>query len=149
MPADEDRQSARATPEPNARRDELRTLTARCVAGDAEAFNQLAARLRPALARLFVEKFGAKPALADDLAQRTLLGLWQALSHGRYDAQRSAVTTFAFAVAHKIWLQHARAAGRASSATPGSSLANRPPPSTMRKTTRRCSKRCATHCWSR
>ncbi len=111
MPSRDDQSPASA-----ARRDELRALTARCVQGDEAAFADLANRLRPALVRLFTEKMAAKPDLADDLAQRTLVGLWQALSGNRYDAARSAVTTFAYAVAHKVWLQHIRAAGRADAA---------------------------------
>ena len=103
-------------PSAAARRDELRALTARCVAGNEAAFADLSNRLRPALVRLFTEKMSAKPDLADDLAQRALIGLWQALTTGRYDESRSAVTTFAFAVAHKVWLQHIRAAGRADAA---------------------------------
>ncbi|HLP83280.1 MAG TPA: RNA polymerase sigma factor [Phycisphaerales bacterium] len=111
MPSRDDQPPASA-----ARRDELRALTARCVRGDEAAFADLASRLRPALVRLFTEKMSAKPDLAEDLAQRTLVGLWQALTNGRYDESRSAVTTFAYAVAHKVWLQHIRAAGRADAA---------------------------------
>lgn len=111
MPSRDDQPPASA-----ARRDELRALTARCVRGDEAAFADLASRLRPALVRLFTEKMSAKRDLAEDLAQRTLVGLWQALTNGRYDESRSAVTTFAYAVAHKVWLQHIRAAGRADAA---------------------------------
>jgi RNA polymerase sigma factor (sigma-70 family) len=79
---------------------------------DQRAFDQLATHLRPAFAAFFREKARAKEDLIEDLTQRALLGLWQALSQGRYDPTRSAVTTFAYAIGHKVWLQHLRATGR-------------------------------------
>ncbi|HYF16205.1 MAG TPA: sigma factor [Phycisphaerales bacterium] len=94
-------------------RRELRALAAAAAGGDTAAFAQLEDRLRPALRRLFVERSGGKRAdLADDLAQRSLVGLWGALRAGRYDPARAQITTFAYAIAQKVWLQHLRAAGR-------------------------------------
>lgn len=79
---------------------------------DRIAFDKLATHLRPAFAAFFREKARAKDDLIEDLTQRSLLGLWQALSQGRYDPSRSAITTFAYAISHKVWLQHLRATGR-------------------------------------
>lgn len=90
---------------------EIAGLAALAGAGDEHAFEELARRLRPAIIRLYIDR-GAQPALAEDLSQRAALGLWQALSRGRYDPSRAAITTFAFAVALKVWLQHLRASGR-------------------------------------
>ncbi len=77
--------------------------------GDEQAFAALQARLVPGVRAVLLERTGKRHDLADDLAQRTMLGLWQALRAGRYDASRSAVTTFTYAIAHKVWLQYARA----------------------------------------
>lgn len=84
---------------------------------DRQAFEELGTHLRPAFAAFFREKAKAKDDLIDDLSQRAMLGLWQALSQGRYDPTRSAITTFAYAISHKVWLQHLRATGRRDAAT--------------------------------
>lgn len=91
---------------------ELAAWATRAARGDEQAFHALEQRLRGPMRRLFLDRCGGKADLADDLAQRALLGLWQALSAGRYDAAKSQITTFAYAVAHKVWLQQVRAAGR-------------------------------------
>lgn len=93
-------------------RAELRALAQQSAAGDERAFGALQQRLRPALVRMFQERTQGRGDLAEDLAQRALLGLWQALQGGRYEPQRAAVTTFAYAIAGKVWLQHLRASGR-------------------------------------
>jgi RNA polymerase sigma factor (sigma-70 family) len=100
-----------ANPKLAAARAEIAGLAALASSGDEGAFEELARRLRPAIVRLYMER-GAQPALAEDLSQRAALGLWQALTKGRYDPARAAITTFAFAVAIKVWLQHLRANGR-------------------------------------
>lgn len=64
---------------------------------------------------------------ADDLAQQTWQGVWEAVSQGRYDPQRAALSTFVYAVSQNVyrhWLRRqATAAGHApaiavSAATP-------------------------------
>jgi RNA polymerase sigma factor (sigma-70 family) len=80
--------------------------------GDEQAFAALRERLVPGVRAVLLERTGKRHDLADDLTQRTMLGLWQTLRAGRYDASRSAVTTFTYAIAHKVWLQHARADSR-------------------------------------
>ncbi|MFO0830649.1 MAG: sigma-70 family RNA polymerase sigma factor [Phycisphaerales bacterium] len=101
------------TTEPGA---SLAELARQAAAGSESAFATLQLRLTPGLRRLFLERCANKHDLADDLTQRALLGLWDALRKGRYDPAKSAVTTFAYAVASKVWLQHLRAAGRADAA---------------------------------
>lgn len=102
--------------EKGAARDDARAAIAKlakmAAAGDESAFSTLAKQLRPAYTVFFRERCQNKMDLVDDLTQKSLLGLWQALRGGRYDAARSAITTFAYAVGHKVWLQHMRASGR-------------------------------------
>lgn len=76
--------------------------------GDRSAFASLHKRLSGGLRRLFLERSGGKSEVADDLVQRTWVGVWQSLSRGRYDPSRSAISTFVYAVGHKMWLQHLR-----------------------------------------
>ncbi|GEM_PF-1631495 len=92
----------------------LSTNLATNLAGNSgnQAFDDLATYLRPAFAAFFRDKCKGKHDLIEDLSQKSLVGLWQALSRGRYDPQRSAITTFAYAIGHKVWLQHLRATGR-------------------------------------
>lgn len=89
-----------------------RTLAALCSAaagGDESAFAELHGRLSGALRRFFASRHvGAND--CDELVQRTWIGVWEAIRGGRYDPQRAAITTFAYAVAYKMWLQHLRRA---------------------------------------
>lgn len=54
---------------------------------------------------------GVDHAHAEELAQQTWATLWQAVRTGRYDASRSALSTFLYAIAAKIWLRDRRAQG--------------------------------------
>lgn len=90
----------------------LRQLSARAAAGDERAYAELHRRLAPALVRFLLRRTGDDRDLAEDLAQRAWIGVWEALRDGRYDPQRSAFTTFLYGVAYKTWLQHARTSGR-------------------------------------
>lgn len=103
-------------PSPTNPGESLADMARRASGGSEDAFAMLQTRLAPGLRRLFLERCGNKHDLADDLSQRAMLGLWDALRKGRYDPAKSAVTTFAYAVANKVWLQHLRAAGRADAA---------------------------------
>jgi RNA polymerase sigma factor (sigma-70 family) len=87
----------------------LAQLAAAAAGGDRASFESLHRRLSGGLRKLFLERSGNKSDVADDLIQRTWVGVWQALSSGRYDPSRSAISTFVYAVAHKMWLQHLRA----------------------------------------
>lgn len=86
----------------------LSALAVRAVR-DQAAFEQLHARLTPGLARFFLERAPRRPELAEELAQRTWTGVWESLRAGRYDPTRSAFSTYCYAVASNIWLQHLRA----------------------------------------
>jgi len=46
--------------------------------------------------------------VAEELAQRTWVAVWQALKAGKYDPSRAAISTFVYAVGFKIWLGHLR-----------------------------------------
>lgn len=86
----------------------LADLAAAAARGDRPAFEGLHKRLTGGLRRLFMERCGGRADVADDLIQRTWVGVWQALSSGRYDPARAAISTFVYAVAHNMWLQHLR-----------------------------------------
>ena len=87
----------------------LAQLAAAAASGDRASFESLHRRLSGGLRKIFLERSGNRADVADDLIQRTWVGVWQALSSGRYDPTRSAISTFVYAVAHKMWLQHLRA----------------------------------------
>lgn len=87
----------------------LAQLAAAAAGGDRAAFESLHRRLSGGLRKIFFERSGGKADVADDLIQKTWVGVWQALTTGRYDPARSAISTFVYAVAHKMWLQHLRA----------------------------------------
>ena len=46
--------------------------------------------------------------LADDLAQRTWMNVWRAVSAGKFDPTRAAFSTFVYAVATNVWRQYLR-----------------------------------------
>lgn len=100
----------------------LAELAASAAAGDRGAFAALHKRLSGGVRRLFLDRAGNKPEVADDLLQRTWVGVWQSLSRGRYDPGKSAISTFVYAVAHKMWLQHLRSAGGSARALGGDDL---------------------------
>ena len=83
-------------------------LAARAACGDAGAFDRLIKRLTPGLSRVLTRRTGGNQTVVDELLQDTWAGLWEALAGGRYDPQRAAVSTFAYAIAHKLWLRHLR-----------------------------------------
>jgi RNA polymerase sigma factor (sigma-70 family) len=80
--------------------------------GDRAAFEAIHRRLAGGLYKQLLERLGGRRDIADDLSQRTWLGVWQSLQLGRYDPAKSAMTTFVYAVGYKIWLQHLRTASR-------------------------------------
>ncbi|MFQ5805412.1 MAG: RNA polymerase sigma factor [Phycisphaerae bacterium] len=86
----------------------LRQLALRAQRGDKLAFEQLHRRLEPGLKRVLLRRAGGQRELAEELAQKTWIAVWQALRNERYDAQKAAISTFVYAVAHKLWLQHLR-----------------------------------------
>ncbi len=80
--------------------------------GDRAAFDRLHDRLAGGLKRILLNRTGGRADLADELAQRTWVILWDAISGGKYDPARSAITTFLYAISHKVWLQHLRTSSR-------------------------------------
>lgn len=79
------------------------------------SFAELDGKLRPALARMYQARVGANRELAEDLAQRAIVGVWEALRTRRFDPTRASISTYAYAVAHRVWLVHARKASRTKS----------------------------------
>jgi RNA polymerase sigma factor (sigma-70 family) len=101
------------TPPPTFARadDPFHTLCNSALDGDQTAFSQLYQRLGGGIRNLFLQRSGRLD-IAEDLSQRTWAAFWQALKQGKYDPSRAAVSTFLYAIASKIWLQHLRTAKR-------------------------------------
>jgi len=60
-----------------------------------------------------LRRSGGRVETAEELVHQTWIVVWQSLSEGRYDPRKAAVSTFIYAVANKLWLQHLRKLGRA------------------------------------
>jgi RNA polymerase sigma factor (sigma-70 family) len=86
----------------------LRRLSAAAQRGDESAYRAIHARLDAGLRRFLMKRTRDDAELAEELAQRSWVALWEALRDGRYDPQRSALTTFLYGVGYKQFLQHAR-----------------------------------------
>lgn len=80
--------------------------------GDRAAFDRLHARLGAGLHRLLTRRSSGRADVADDLSQQTWAAVWRSLTHGGYDPARAAPSTFVYAVANHVWLQHRRSASR-------------------------------------
>ncbi|MFM9958310.1 MAG: RNA polymerase sigma factor [Phycisphaerales bacterium] len=87
-------------------------LSRAAAAGDHQAVATLHARFAPGLLRLFLKRTRGREDLADDLAQRCWTLAWDAIRRGKYDPDRASVSTFVYAVASNVWLQHLRKSGR-------------------------------------
>lgn len=74
-------------------------------------------RLSPGLRRFFLERTSGNDELADELSQRSWTLAWRATSERRYDPARAAYSTFVYAIANNVWLQHLRQLKRKSSGT--------------------------------
>src|SRR5690606_14994005 len=81
--------------------------------GDRAAFELVHQRLGGGGRRLVLERTGGRADVAEELAQRTWVGVWQSINAGKYDPARAAISTFVYAVASKVWLQHLRGSARA------------------------------------
>jgi RNA polymerase sigma factor (sigma-70 family) len=97
--------------QPDDATDPLLRLANQARRGDRGAFEQLLHRFHPGLKRILLRRSGGQVELSEELVQRTWVAVWEALRTGRYDPRRSAISTFIYAVAHKLWLQHLRRAG--------------------------------------
>lgn len=96
---------------PTSRDDDNRSLSqwaGLAARGDVAAFRAVHDRLDPGVRRFFRRRFGTARHAADELAQRTWVAFWESLRRGSYDATRSSVTTYVYAVAYKVWLQSCR-----------------------------------------
>jgi RNA polymerase sigma factor (sigma-70 family) len=85
----------------------LARLAARAATDD-EAFEALYRRLGGGVRRFLIRRGIADSNRLEELAQLVWVDVWQALRTGRYDPHRAAITTFLYAVAYKVWLQHRR-----------------------------------------
>lgn len=99
-------------PKPPSATQQLQSLCAAAAGGDEAAFDAIHRRLGGGLRRLFLDRAGGRSDLADELAQRTWVAVWQALRAGKYDPSRAAISTFVYAVGTKIWLGHLRGSRR-------------------------------------
>jgi DNA-directed RNA polymerase specialized sigma24 family protein len=88
----------------------------------AQAHGALAAWLRRRLTDLT-----ANPDTAEDLCQRTWQAVWEAVSQGRYDARRAAMSTYVYAVSQNVYRRWARTQATAASHAPAIA-ANAPAP---------------------
>ncbi len=93
--------------------DPLADLSRAAMAGDEAAFASIHGRLDDRLRRFLLRRAPGRDDLAADLAQRTWVAVWEALRQARYDPNRAAISTFVYAVASKMWLQHLRTSRRA------------------------------------
>jgi RNA polymerase sigma factor (sigma-70 family) len=90
----------------------LADLCAAAAQGDRPAFDAIHRRLSGGVRKLFLDRSAGRADLAEELGQRTWVGVWQSISTGKYDPSRAAISTFVYAVASKVWLQHLRGAKR-------------------------------------
>src|SRR5262245_56925619 len=88
--------------------DSLRRLCAAAQGGDEHAYRAIHERLDAGLRRFLMKRTRDDAELAEELAQRSWVAVWEALRDGRYDPQRAALTTFLYGVGYKQYLQHAR-----------------------------------------
>lgn len=61
---------------------------------------------------MFLDRTAGRQDLSDELAQRAWGLAWKALAAGKYDPARAAFSTFVYAIAQNVWLQHLRASGQ-------------------------------------
>nr|WP_051989588.1 RNA polymerase sigma factor [Gordonia soli] len=79
-------------------------LAGAAAVGDQEAFGILVARMSPILLR-YLRRMVDDPAIAEDLAQETLLDAWKSLPDFAF---RSTFRTWMFAIAHRRLADHLR-----------------------------------------
>lgn len=86
----------------------LADLTRSACKGDHAAFEAIHARVGPGLRRMLLSRSAGRDELVEELCQRVWTAVWKAMSEGKYDPSRSAITTFAYAVANNAWITHLR-----------------------------------------
>jgi RNA polymerase sigma factor (sigma-70 family) len=90
----------------------LRDLSVRAMAGDHGSFEQIHRRVGAGLRRLLLRRSAGREDLVDELCQKTWTSVWKAFTEGKYDPERSAITTFVYAVGNNAWLTHLRSFAR-------------------------------------
>lgn len=90
----------------------LPELAAAAARGDRAAVDALHRRFDPGLRRLFLARTAGRDEAADDLCQRAWTACWRALALGKYDPGRAAFSTYLYAIASRVWLEHLRRTGR-------------------------------------
>ncbi|MEP0847947.1 MAG: sigma-70 family RNA polymerase sigma factor [Phycisphaerae bacterium] len=93
--------------------------------GDHDAFHQRHARFAPGIRRFFLRRLATNVEMADELSQQTWAELWRVIEDRRFDPQRAAFSTLAYAIAGHVWLRHCRAS---SGRTESGELPQRPDP---------------------
>ena len=91
----------------------LKRLADRAQRGDQSAFEALVRWLGPGMKRVLLRWTGGHIELSEELAHDAWVAVWDVLRDGRYDAKKAAISTFVYAVAHKLWLRHLRRTQRA------------------------------------
>jgi RNA polymerase sigma factor (sigma-70 family) len=104
--------SLRRQSEPDQTAPTLQELALRALGGDRLAFDHAVHRLSPGLARFVGKRTSDDANLTQELCQQAWAEIWTAMVHRRYDPAKAALSTFAYAVAHKVWLRYLRSAGR-------------------------------------
>ncbi len=91
----------------------VEALVSAATDGDEDAFRLLDRRIRgPARNQLF-KRLGVDGATLDELSQEAVSEALQALVTRRFDPDRAAFTTFAYAVTHRVGLRYRRKVSRA------------------------------------
>lgn len=104
---------SRSQPDAHSPSPTLQDLATRALAGDRLAFDHAVHRLSPGLERLLDKRTNHDANQTQELCQQAWAEVWAAMVQRRYDPNKAAFSTFAYAVAHKVWLRHLRATGRA------------------------------------
>jgi RNA polymerase sigma factor (sigma-70 family) len=89
-----------------------------------QAFAQAHSALAAWIRRRLTDATG-DPHVAEDLAQQTWQAVWEAVSQGRYDPSRAALSTFAYAVSQNVYRHWLRRQSTAAAHAPAV-LANAP-----------------------
>lgn len=77
------------------------------IPSDPQAFAQAHSALAAWIRRRLIELTG-NDHTADDLSQRTWQAVWEAVSQGRYDSSRAAMSTFVYAISQNVYRNWAR-----------------------------------------
>ncbi|MEE8141996.1 MAG: RNA polymerase sigma factor [Planctomycetota bacterium] len=88
------------------RADSLAVLAQRAQEGADVAFEELHHRLGGGLKKFLFQRTGAPEDVIEELAQRTWVEAWRALSARKYDPSRAAFSTFLYGIGYKLLLRH-------------------------------------------